>query len=102
MATKIRTKTANGETEILVRIDHPMENGRRTDPKTRQRIPPHFIQKITFALNGREFAVADLGFNVSRDPLIKVRLGAVKPGDRIKVSWSDNRGASGENEIVAA
>jgi sulfur-oxidizing protein SoxZ len=102
MSTKIRTKTANGETEILVRVDHPMENGRRTDPKTRERIPPHFIQKMTFALNGREFAVADLGFTVSRDPLIKIKIKAAKPGDRIKVSWSDNRGASGENEIAVA
>lgn len=100
MSTKIRAKTVNGETEILVRIDHPMENGRRVDPKTRKTIPPHFIQKMTFALNGREFAVADLGFTVSRDPLVKVKTKAAKPGDRIRVTWSDNWGASGENEIA--
>jgi sulfur-oxidizing protein SoxZ len=100
VSTKIRAKTTNGETEVLVRVDHPMENGRRIDPKTRERIPPHFIQKMTFALNGREFAVADLGFAVSKDPLIKVKTKAAKPADRIRVSWSDNKGATGEKEIV--
>ena len=102
MATKIRSKTVNGETEILVRVDHPMENGRRADAKTKATIPPHFIQKVTFLLNGRQFAVADLGFAVSIDPLIKVKVKGAKPGDRVKVMWSDNKGATGENEIAVA
>ncbi|HEX9810723.1 MAG TPA: thiosulfate oxidation carrier complex protein SoxZ [Burkholderiales bacterium] len=100
MATKIRTKTINGETEILVRIDHPMEDGQRLDPKTKLRIPPHFIQKITFALNGEEFAVADLGSAVSKDPLVKVKVRGAKPGDKVKVGWSDNKGIAGEKEIA--
>lgn len=100
MATKIRTKTTNDETEILVRIDHPMEDGRRLDPRTKSRIPPHFIQKITFTLNGKEFAVADLGSAVSKDPLVKVKVRGAKPGDKVKVGWSDNKGITGENEIV--
>jgi len=100
MATKIRTKTTNGETEILVRIDHPMEDGRRLDPKTQLPIPSHFIQKITFALNSKEFAVADLGSTVSKDPLIKVKISGTKSGDRVKVSWSDNKGIADEKEIV--
>lgn len=100
MSTKMRSKRANGETEILVVVDHPMETGSRLDPKTREKIAPHFIQKMTFTLNGKEVAVADLGFAVSRDPLIKVKLRSVKPGDRVKVTWSDNKGQTGENEIV--
>ena len=100
MATKIRAKTTNGETEISVRIDHPMENGRRIDPRTKEQIPPHFIQKVTFSLNGKEFAVADLGSTVSRNPLIKIKLRGAKLGDKIKVNWSDNKGAVDEREIA--
>lgn len=99
MATKMRTKTRNGETEILVLVDHPMETGRRVDPKTKKKIPPHFIQKMTFSVNGKEFAVADLGFTVSKNPLIKVKVKGAKPGDRVKVTWSDNKGETGEQEI---
>ena len=100
MSTKIRAKLTDGETEILVLVDHPMETGRRIDPKTKQKIPPHFIQKMTFSLNGREFAVADLGFAVSKDPLIKVKVKDARSGDRVRVSWSDNKGATGEKEII--
>lgn len=100
MATKMRAKTANGETEILVLVDHPMETGHRIDPRTRRKIPPHFIQKMTFSLNGEEFAVADLGFAVSRDPLLKVKVRGTKPGDKVSVAWSDNKGETGANEIV--
>lgn len=100
MATKMRTKIVNGETEILVLVDHPMETGLRVDPKTKEKIPPHFIQKMTFSLNGRDVAVVDLGFGVSRDPLVKVRIRAAKPGDKVSVTWSDNRGQTGEQEVV--
>lgn len=100
MSTKMRTKTAKGETEVLVLVDHPMETGKRIDPKTKEKIPPHFIQKMTFSLNGKDFAVADLGFAVSKDPLIKVKVKGAKPGDRVRVTWSDNRGETGEKEIA--
>jgi sulfur-oxidizing protein SoxZ len=100
MAMKMRTKTANGETEVMVLIDHPMETGQRVDPKTKEKIPPHFIQKLTFSLNGKEVAVADLGVAVSKDPLVKVKVKGTKPGDKVKVTWSDNKGDSGEKEII--
>lgn len=100
MATKMRTRTAGGETEILVLVDHPMETGRRMDSRTKETVPPHFIQKMTFSLNGREVAVADLGVGTSRDPLVKVKVKGAKPGDRVKVTWSDNKGQTGEQETV--
>ena len=100
MTTKIRTKSANDETEILVRVDHPMEDGQRVDPKTKARIAPHFIQKMTFALNGKEFAVADLGPTVSKDPLVKIKVRGAKTGDRIKVAWSDNKGITDEKDVA--
>lgn len=101
MSTKMRTKAAaNGETEIMVLVEHPMETGQRVDPRTKEKIPPHFIQKMTFSVNDKEVAVADLGYAVSKDPLIKVKVKGAKPGDRVKVSWSDNRGATGEKETT--
>jgi sulfur-oxidizing protein SoxZ len=100
MAMKMRTKSANGETEIMVLIDHPMETGQRVDAKTKEKIPPHFIQKLTFSLNGKEVAVADLGVGVSKDPLIKIKVKGAKPGDKVKVTWSDNKGETGEKEHV--
>lgn len=100
MAMKMRTKTTNGETEVVVLIDHPMETGQRVDPKTKEKIPAHFIQKLVFSLNGKDVAIADLGTGISKDPLVKIKLRTAKPGDRVKVSWSDNKGETGEKEII--
>ncbi len=98
--TRIRTKTQDGATEVLVLVSHPMETGQRVDPKTKEKIPAHFIQKMTFALNGKEVAVANLGVAVSKDPLVGVKLKGAKAGDKVKVTWSDNKGESNTAEAT--
>jgi len=98
--TRIRTKTQNGATEVLVLVSHPMETGQRVDPKTKEKIPAHFIQKLSFTLNGKEVAVVDLGVAVSKDPLVGVKLKGAKAGDKVKVTWSDNKGESNNAEAT--
>ncbi len=98
--TRIRAKLIDdGAAEIFVLISHPMETGLRVNPQTKEKIPAHFIQKITFLLNNKEVAVADTGIAVSKDPLVSIRVNA-KPGDTVKVMWSDNLGDKDETEIV--
>src|SRR4030067_2656622 len=98
--TRIRTKTKDGHTEILVLLNHPMETGQRVDPKTKEKVPAHFIQKMAFTLNGKEVAVADLGVAVSKDPLVGVQLKGAQAGDKVKVTWSDNKGESNSADAV--
>ena len=98
--TRMRTKTQDGATEVLVLVSHPMETGQRVDPKTKEKIPAHFIQKLSFTLNGKEVAVVDLGVAVSKDPLVGVKLKGAKAGDKVKVSWSDNKGETGNAEAT--
>ena len=98
--TRMRTKTQDGATEVLVLVSHPMETGQRVDQKTKEKIPAHFIQKVTFALNGKEVAVANLGVAVSKDPLVGIKLKGTKAGDKVKVSWSDNKGETGNAEAT--
>jgi sulfur-oxidizing protein SoxZ len=98
--TKIRARAQDGLTEVLVLVSHPMETGLRTDPKTKEKIPAHFIQKMDFFLNGKEVASANLGIAVSKDPLIGIKLKGAKAGDKVKVTWSDNKGESGGEEAT--
>ena len=98
--TKIRTKTQDGVTDVLVLVSHPMETGLRTDPKTKEKVPAHFIQKMSFFLNGKEVASSDLGTAVAKDPLIGIKLKGAKPGAKLKVTWSDNKGESGSEETT--
>jgi sulfur-oxidizing protein SoxZ len=98
--TKIRTKTQGGVTDVLVLVSHPMETGLRVDPKTKEKVPPHFIQKMSFFLDGKEVASSDLGTAVAKDPLIGIKLKGAKPGAKLKVTWSDNKGESASEETT--
>jgi len=93
--TRIRTKTQDGATEILVLVNHPMETGQRVDAKTKEKVPAHWVQKLTVELNGKTVADIDMGVAVSKDPLLAVAVKGAKAGDKVKVSWSDNKGEKG-------
>lgn len=98
--TQIRAQMKEGAAEVRVRVTHPMETGQRVDRNTKQKIPAHYIQKMTFAVNGKQVAVTDLGPAISKDPLVGVRLKGAKAGDKVTVTWSDNKGESGSAEAV--
>jgi len=93
--TKIKTRPKDGGTEILVLVNHPMETGQRVDAKTKAKIPAHWVQKLTVELNGKAVADVDMGVAVSKDPLIAVAVKGAKSGDKVKVSWTDNKGEKG-------
>lgn len=93
--TKMKIRKKGGETEILVLVNHPMETGNRKDKKTKKKIPAHYIQKMTFEVNGKAVADANLGPAVSKNPLVGIRVAGVKKGSKVIVKWSDNKGESG-------
>jgi sulfur-oxidizing protein SoxZ len=105
MATKLKTRPSKdiaGATEILVLVDHPMHTGTVRDPKTKELIKAHWIQKMTIAVNGKAVAEADLNVSVSKDPLVAVASKAVKKGDKVSVNWTDSEGKKDASEVVVA
>ena len=97
---KIRTRTQDDMIEVQVLVEHPMETGLRKDKASQKIIPAHFIQQMSLYLNGKLALETDLGISVSQDPLVGFRLPQAKNGDKIKVSWRDNRGETGDIETV--
>ncbi len=95
---KMRTRLSEGAVELQVLITHPMETGLRTDKNTGNKIPPHFIQRVTLEHNGKVVVALSTGTAVSEDPLLGFRLKGAKQGDKLKVFWSDNMGESGSLE----
>ena len=95
MASTIRVRATSKDdiTEVQALIQHPMDSGFVKDAKG-EIIPPHFIQKLTFELDGKTVFAADWGGGISKDPYIKFLFKGGKKGDELKVSWSDNKGAS--------
>lgn len=97
---KVRTRAGDNGVEVMVLVSHPMETGQRTDKKTKQKIPAHFIQEVLVTHNGKTVAKSQLGVGVSEDPLLGFLLKDAKNGDKVKISWKDNKGESGETETT--
>lgn len=98
---KIRASVAGDETTVRVLVPHIMESGNRKDASGKP-IAAHHITDLLITNNGHAVLQAALGPSVSKDPLLAFRFRGGKPGDRIRVSWSDNRGGSGSGEAVIA
>jgi sulfur-oxidizing protein SoxZ len=97
---QIRTRAEEGVTEVIMRVEHPMETGQRADPETKQKIPAHFIQKLELEHNGKVVATLMSGAGIAKDPLLGFRLKDAKNGDKIAVRWTDSKGETGSAETV--
>jgi len=84
--------------EVLVLVNHPMETGMRKDKASGKVVPAHFIQELKLERNGKTAVVTNLGVAVSENPLLGFRMKDAKNGDKLKVTWKDNKGESGTAE----
>ena len=96
---KLRATVKGNDGEVRVLMPHPMESGLRHDPSG-QLIPAHYIVSVVLSLNGRPVIEGALGTAVSATPLFAFHLEGVKAGDRLAVSWVDNKGQRGSAEGV--
>jgi sulfur-oxidizing protein SoxZ len=92
---KMRATIAGGHTEVRVLMTHPM-----TIAQSGQ--PPHFIQNITVKQNGRTVIESQISQAVSRNPVFSFRLKGGAKGDKIEVSWLDNKGETNKIETAVA
>lgn len=98
---KIRASRGAGFTDVRVLMTHPMETGLRKDADGKV-VPLHFIQNLTVKVNGKTVIDAQISQAVSRNPVFSFRLKGGAAGDKIEVSWLDNRGESNAIEGAVA
>ncbi len=98
---KIRATLAAGYTDVRVLMIHPMETGQRKDAEGRL-VPLHFIQNLTVKVNGRTVIEGQVSQAVSRNPVFTFRLKAGAKGDKIEISWLDNKGETNRSEAAVA
>ncbi len=88
---RIRAKIKDGLTEVLILMPHPMETGLRKD-ETGLPVAAHYITHVRVTVAERSVLEARISIAISRDPLLNFRFRGAKLGDRMTVSWTDNRG----------
>jgi len=95
---KIRANVQGDVATVRVLMAHPMETGlRKQGGKV---VPLHFIQTITAELNGKTVFSADISQAISRNPVFAFKVKGAKSGDKIKVTWKDNKGESRSDEAT--
>lgn len=89
---KIRAKAKNGVTTVKTLMSHPMESGLRKDSKTGKKIPEHTITEVTAEHNGSLVMTANWSGGISKNPYLSFKFKGGAAGDKIKISWVDNKG----------
>lgn len=89
---RIRVKMKESVAEVKLLIRHPMENGRRRDQITGEKIPRHYIRELKCEHNGEPVLTAQWSWGVSSNPFLSFRILDANPGDSVQISWVDNKG----------
>jgi sulfur-oxidizing protein SoxZ len=91
----MRATLGSGYTDVRVLMTHPMTTAQSNQPL-------HFIQNVTVKQNGKAVIEAQVSQAVSRNPVFTFRLKGGAKGDKIEVSWLDNKGETNSIEAAVA
>jgi sulfur-oxidizing protein SoxZ len=95
---KIRATLQGDTADVRILMRHPMETGTR---KTATSVVPlHFIQSVIVQHNGRTVLDAQWSQAISREPFLGVRVKGAKVGDKISVTWVDNKDDKRTDEVA--
>jgi sulfur-oxidizing protein SoxZ len=99
---KIRAQLKDGgTTEVRVLMAHVMETGQRKD-NAGVTVPAHHIQMVTATHNGKTVLNAQFGPAVSQNPVMNFSFKGGAKGDKITVTWTDNKGDKRSDEAAIA
>jgi sulfur-oxidizing protein SoxZ len=96
---RIRATIQNGEATVRVLMSHEMETGQRKDAAGNV-IPAHYIQSVVATHNGRPVFRAEWGPAVSKNPYLQFQFSGAKAGDKVQITWVDNKGETRTDETV--
>jgi sulfur-oxidizing protein SoxZ len=87
--------------DVRVLMAHEMETGTRkgSDGKV---IPAWFISEVTAQHNGKTVMTAQWGPAVSKNPYMQFKVKGAKAGDKVAVTWKDNKGETRTDEAAIA
>jgi sulfur-oxidizing protein SoxZ len=92
---KIRTTLSGDFIDVRVLMTHPMTTAQGKEPL-------HFITNITVKVNGKPVVESETSQAISRNPVFSFRIKGGAKGDKVEVSWLDNKGETNTIESVVA
>ena len=98
---RIRAQAAGGNATVRVLMAHEMETGDRRDAQGNT-VAAWFITEVTATHNGKPVLAAEWGPGVSKNPFLQFTVRGAKAGDKVAVSWKDNRGATRTDEATVS
>ncbi|MEY4592297.1 MAG: thiosulfate oxidation carrier complex protein SoxZ [Pseudomonadota bacterium] len=96
---KIRAANKDGITELKVLVSHEMETGQRKDAAGAI-IPAWFITELSAKHNEKIVLTSEFGPSVSKNPYLAFKFKGGAKGDKIIISWKDNKGETRSDEAV--
>jgi len=94
---RIRAVARDGVVNVKVLMAHEMESGQRKDASGKL-VPPHFIRNVTVTHQGKVVLSAQWGPAVAKNPFLEFSFNGGRKGDKIVVTWEDNKGESRTDE----
>ena len=98
---RIRAQVAGDKATVRVLMSHEMETGQRKDASGKV-IPAWHITEVTAQHNGKTVMTAQWGPAVSKNPFMQFNVKGAKAGDKITITWVDNKGDKRTDEAVVA
>jgi sulfur-oxidizing protein SoxZ len=96
---KIRAVSRNNVADVRVLMAHEMETGQRKD-SSGNLVPAWYINEVTASLNGKPVMKAHWGPAISKNPYLQFKIKDAKKGDKVSITWVDNKGEKRTDEVT--
>lgn len=96
---RIRIAARDGSVNVKVLMSHEMETGQRKD-NAGNLVPAHYIRNVTAMHQGRTVLSAQWGPAVAKNPFLEFSFKGGQKGDKIVVTWEDNKGEKRADEAT--
>jgi L-cysteine S-thiosulfotransferase len=98
---RIRAQMQGDKAIVRVLMSHEMETGQRKDSAGKI-IPAWHINEVSATHNGKPVLSAEWGPAVAKNPFLQFTLKGAKAGDKVAITWKDNRGDTRTDEATVS
>ena len=96
---RIRAQASGGNATVRVLMAHEMETGQRKDANGAI-VPAWFITELVAKHGDKVVLAAEFGSSVSKNPYLAFKFKGGAKGEKVIVSWKDNKGDSRTDEAA--